>query len=132
MAQFSQQEQDRMRRDAARRAREMQRSVYAPARRTSPYADYPPHVSDEPPPARQEEPFLHTQKFQPPPPRQPQKSMGTLFPAGFLPQLNPGELLSKLDGDSMLIIALMVMLYKNGGQDGCDKKLLMALAYLLT
>lgn len=41
-------------------------------------------------------------------------------------------LLSNLDGDTMLILAMMVMLYKDGGWDGCDKKLLMALAYLLT
>ncbi|MFR6497056.1 MAG: hypothetical protein ACLUOF_12240 [Ruminococcus sp.] len=40
--------------------------------------------------------------------------------------------LSNLDGDTMLILAMMVMLYKDGGWDGCDKKLLMALAYLLT
>lgn len=49
-----------------------------------------------------------------------------------LPQWNPAELLSKLDGDSVLILALMAMLYKEGGLEGCDKKLLMALAYLLT
>ena len=40
--------------------------------------------------------------------------------------------MSNLDGDTMLILAMMVMLYKDGGWDGCDKKLLMALAYLLT
>ena len=51
---------------------------------------------------------------------------------GNLPQFNPGGLLSNLDGDTMLILAMMVMLYKDGGWDGCDKKLLMALAYLLT
>lgn len=127
MAQFSQQEQNQMRRDAARRAREMQRNVYPSMRRASPYADLPPSPREEPAPP-------------PPPPRQhntvhshPNSPQSKGIPLlGGLPQLNPGELLSKLDGDSMLIIALMVMLYKNGGQDGCDKKLLMALAYLLT
>ena len=49
-----------------------------------------------------------------------------------MPQWNPAELFSKLDGDSVLILALMAMLYKEGGLEGCDKKLLMALAYLLT
>lgn len=51
---------------------------------------------------------------------------------GLLSQLNPSEIFSNLDGDSMLILALMAMLYQNGGKNGCDKKLLMALAYLLT
>ena len=32
----------------------------------------------------------------------------------------------------MLILAMMVMIYKDGGNESCDKKLLMALAYLLT
>ena len=32
----------------------------------------------------------------------------------------------------MLILAMMAMIYKDGGKEGCDKKLLMALAYLLT
>ena len=49
-----------------------------------------------------------------------------------LAQFRPTGLLSGLDGDTMLILAMMVMLYKDGGWDGCDKKLLMALAYLLT
>ncbi len=44
----------------------------------------------------------------------------------------PTEFLSRLDSDAILIIALMVMLYKDGGAAQCDKKLLMALAYLLT
>ena len=102
MAQFSEQEQNAMRRDAARRAQEMQRRVHptaSPGRRLPPqFADYPPKL-----------PLL-----------------------GNLPQFNPGGLLSNLDGDTMLILAMMVMLYKDGGWDGCDKKLLMALAYLLT
>ena len=51
---------------------------------------------------------------------------------GNLAQFRPKGLLSGLDGDTMLILAMMVMLYKDGGWDGCDKKLLMALAYLLT
>mgnify|MGYP003189451832 CR=1 FL=1 len=104
MAQFSQQEQNAMRREAARRAREMQKRVY-------PYADYPP---EEPP-----------QEKTPPP----QTGMPLL---GNLAQFRPKGLLSGLDGDTMLILAMMVMLYKDGGWDGCDKKLLMALAYLLT
>ena len=47
MAQFSQQEQNAMRREAARRAREMQKRVYFGKQQgSSPYADYPP---EEPP-----------------------------------------------------------------------------------
>ena len=41
---------------------------------------------------------------------------------------NPAELLEQLDKDQILILVLLVMLYKEGG----DKKLMMALAYLLT
>ena len=41
---------------------------------------------------------------------------------------NPAELLEHLDKDQILILVLLVMLYKEGG----DKKLMMALAYLLT
>ncbi|WP_288535474.1 hypothetical protein [Ruminococcus callidus] len=112
MAQFSQQEQNAMRREAARRAREMQKRVYfGKQQEPSPYADYPP---EEPP-----------QKKTPPP----QTGMPLL---GNLAQFRPTGLLSGLDGDTMLILAMMVMLYKDGGWDGCDKKLLMALAYLLT
>ena len=112
MAQFSQQEQNAMRREAARRAREMQKRVYfGKQQEPSPYADDPP---EEPP-----------QKKTPPP----QTGMPLL---GNLAQFRPTGLLSGLDGDTMLILAMMVMLYKDGGWDGCDKKLLMALAYLLT
>ncbi|MFQ9435049.1 MAG: hypothetical protein ACLR1R_01030 [Ruminococcus callidus] len=75
------------------------------------YADYPP---EEPP-----------QEKTP----SPQTGMPLL---GNLAQFRPTGLLSGLDGDTMLILAMMVMLYKDGGWDGCDKKLLMALAYLLT
>ena len=49
MAQFSEQEQNAMRRDAARRAQEMQRRVHptaSPGRRLPPqFADYPPETS---------------------------------------------------------------------------------------
>ena len=117
MAQFSEQEQNAMRRDAARRAQEMQRRVHptaSPGRLPPQFADYPPETS-----APEPEP---TPKPQPP----------KLPLLGNLPQFNPGGLLSNLDGDTMLILAMMVMLYKDGGWDGCDKKLLMALAYLLT
>lgn len=38
------------------------------------------------------------------------------------------DILKNLDSDKMLIIALLAMIYKDGG----NKKLMMALAYLLT
>lgn len=47
---------------------------------------------------------------------------------GIFGNWNPTELLEKLDKDQILILVLLVMLYKEGG----DKKLMMALAYLLT
>ncbi len=113
MAQFSQQEQNAMRREAARRAREMQKRVYfGKQQEPSPYADYPP---EEPPQEKHRRRRLVC------------RCCGNL--AQFRPQKG---LLSGLDGDTMLILAMMVMLYKDGGWDGCDKKLLMALAYLLT
>ena len=135
MARFSQQEQNKMRREAARRAQEMQQRVhpamlrklgYDPEpsgyRQPSPYADYPPEPSEsEPIPLQQ-----GRQQNLPPPRRN-----GMSFRSG-LPQLNPMEILSRFDGDSMLILALMAMIYKDGGKEGCDRKLLMALAYLLT
>ena len=112
MAQFSQQEQNAMRREAARRAREMQKRVYfGKQQEPSPYADYPPEK-----PPQEKTPS-------------PQTGMPLL---GNLAQFRPTGFLSGLDGDTMLILAMMVMLYKDGGWDGCDKKLLMALAYLLT
>lgn len=127
MARFSQQEQNTMRREAARRAQEMQQRVHPEMpsgyRQSSPYADYPP----EPP---QPEPVPIQQGRQRNDPLPPPKN-GTPFRSG-LPQLNPMEILSRFDGDSMLILALMAMIYKDGGKEGCDRKLLMALAYLLT
>ncbi len=115
MAQFSQSEQNAMRRDAVRRAQEMQQRVHPaipPGRFPPQYADYPPEAEAPEPP-----------KSAASPPKIPL--------LGNLP-FHPTGLLSNLDGDTMLILAMMVMLYKDGGWDGCDKKLLMALAYLLT
>lgn len=125
MARFSQQEQNAMRREAARRAQEMQQRVHPTAppthRTTSPYADYPPE-----PPQQESVPVQRIQQGTPYP-----KSNGVpLF--GGLSRLNPTELFSRLDSDSMLILAIMAMIYKDGGKEGCDRKLLMALAYLLT
>lgn len=77
MAQFSEQEQNAMRRDAARRAQEMQRRVHPtarPGRRLPPqFADYPPETS-----APEPEP---TPKPQPP----------KLPLLGNLPQFNPAD-----------------------------------------
>lgn len=115
MAQFSQSEQNAMRRDAARRAQEMQQRVHptiSSGRLPPRYADYPPE----------------TEAPEPSKPATPAPKIPFL---GNLP-FHPTGLLSNLDGDTMLILAMMVMLYKDGGWEGCDKKLLMALAYLLT
>ena len=119
MARFSQQEQNQMRQDAMRRANEMHGRVpfSAPAARQR--GDYPPQETERVP--KQTE--------------QAGKNAAAGRKKGLpelLPQWNPAEPFSKLDGDSVLILALMAMLYKEGGLEGCDKKLLMALAYLLT
>lgn len=147
MAQFPQQNQNQMRRDAMRRAKEMQQRVYPVRRQPSTKGDYPPAspsysqpppVSPPPPPPLQPSPQLESMQSPDalPLPQQekvsaPNHPRGAPM-GGLLSQLNPSEIFSNLDGDSMLILALMAMLYQNGGKNGCDKKLLMALAYLLT
>lgn len=122
MAQFSQQEQNAMRREAARRAREMQQRVHPmPPQTHRQYADYPPEQTESlyaDAPHRSNRP-------------QPKHS-GRIRLLDGLASSNPASILSRLDSDAILILSLMVVIYKDGGKEGCDKKLLMALAYLLT
>ena len=56
------------------------------------------------------------------------RQQGMVFPVFSRNGLHPKEWLDHLDSDKMMILALLVVLYK----DGADQKLLMALAYLLT
>ena len=126
MAQFSQQEQDQMRREAMRRAQEMRRrSTSAHASPPSDEVLYSDSPDDSPPvsPA----PFV-SQK----PPDMPPRPPGSIPLLNGLLRGNSTAKLSEMDGDTMLILALLAMLYKDGGFEGCDKKLLMALIYLLT
>ncbi|MCD8220304.1 MAG: hypothetical protein LUC50_08330 [Ruminococcus sp.] len=112
MAQYSRQEQNPMQREAQRRAEEMQQRVHPTIpRNRRQYADNPPKP-------------LNRETL---PPKNPE---GIPLLQDLLS--NPASVFSKLDSDSMLILALMAILYKEGVKDGCDKKLLMALAYLLT
>lgn len=115
-----------MRREAARRAQEMQQRVHpsepSAYKQPSPYADYPPESPQPEPISIQKD----RQQNMPPP-----RTNGMSFRQGLL-QMNPMDIMSRFDGDSMLILALMAMIYKDGGREGCDRKLLMALAYLLT
>ena len=121
MARFSQQEQNAMHRDAVRRAQEMQQRVHPSVpfgyETASKYADYPP----EPPVSAAHIPHDAS----------PQNAGSISMPNGGT-RWNPSDFLSHLDSDSMLILAMMAMIYKDGGKEGCDRKLLMALAYLLT
>lgn len=115
MARYSPQEQDNMRREASRRAREMQQRapILPGGMRQEPMGDMLPSSAAPEPPVK--------------------PSAGTPFSGlAELVSHGPAELLSHLDSDHMLILAMMAMIYKDGGNENCDKKLLMALAYLLT
>ena len=107
MARYSPQEQDNMRREASRRAREMQQRapILPGGMRQEPMGDMLPSSAAPEPPVKP--------------------------PAG-TPFSGLAELVKHLDSDHMLILAMMAMIYKDGGNESCDKKLLMALAYLLT
>ena len=142
MAQYSQQEQNAMRQEAMRRAREMQQhahlmsssSLQCPMRSQEHHADSPDemHQWHPVPPHREKAPFMsESQQFTPHSGSHSQQNRNVPLLSGLLSR-GPASLLSGIDGDTMLILALMVMIYKDGRAQGCDKKLLMALAYLLT
>lgn len=111
MPQYTRRDGDAMRQDAIRRSREMYHRAVPPKRPQPPSYDFLP-LREEPTAPK------------PPSSKESQKSLQ----AGILGNWNPVELLEKLDKDQILILVLLVMLYKEGG----DKKLMMALAYLLT
>ncbi len=113
MAAYTRQDGNAMRRDAAARARQMQQRV--------PYQRMPHTAPHTPPPVLEETKFQELPESHSAP--TPQNGNGR--PA-FLPGID--HLLEQIDGDRMLILALLAMLYK----DGSNKKLMMALAYLLT
>ncbi len=111
MAQFSQEERDEMRREAARRSDEMRQGVKPKA------------VQSIAPPRE-----VYSEKYTDyPPPRAEKKIKTTKERIPLLHGLLQGKAMSEIDGDTMLILALLVMLYRDGGFDACEKKLLMAL-----
>ena len=127
MAQYSQAELHQMRSNAMRRAQQMRRS-------TRDYSFLP--LREEPTPVSAQAHVKHVPPSPPPLQSQPSNRMtrnqsrqqGMGFPVFPRNGLHPKELLDHLDSDKMMILALLVVLYK----DGADQKLLMALAYLLT
>lgn len=111
MAEYTRQDSGAMRRDAQRRAQQMKQRV--------PYVR---SAADE-----RHEHHEHTEDMEKPSPaeeKQQERAQGGTqqLPFGI------DRLFTQLDSDRMLILAILVMLYKDGG----NKKLMMALAYLLT
>lgn len=58
-----------------------------------------------------------------------EKEKSGAFPFSLSNGFKISELFNNIDSDKMMILALLVMLYKDGGD---NKRLMMALAYLLT
>ncbi len=98
-----------MRKDAMRRAQQMQQRV--------PYKKSPDDGNA----------YL-TQKEDSAQETPPEKATDSKTGGGFGLPAGIDRLLEQIDTDRMLILALLAMLYKDGG----NKKLMMALAYLLT
>lgn len=133
MAKFSQQEQNQMRKQAQRRAMEMQSQVYG---KPKVQRNFPSYIGDEAIKAKEK---VQIRQSNTPHQERTEETESKHQKASTTQQRNmmqlpfhPSDLLRKLDSDAILIIALMVMLFKDGGEEQCDKKLLMALAYLLT
>ncbi|MBQ8514583.1 MAG: hypothetical protein IJ496_04220 [Ruminococcus sp.] len=119
MAGYTRQNGNAMRRDAMRRTQQMQQRV--------PYRK-PPDDMDE---------YLPLQEEAPKPEHEPKPDKETARPeSGSSPGTGGGfglpggidRLLEQAGSDRMLILALLAILYKDGG----SKKLMMALVYLLT
>ena len=108
MPQYTRQDGDAMRQDAIRRSKEMYHRAAIPQPTPQRNYDFLP---------LREESAANSGGM-----RKSPLDLGNLL-GGW----NPEELLEHLDKDQILILVLLVMLYKEGG----DKKL-MALAYLLT
>lgn len=116
MPQYTRRDGNAMRQDAIRRSCQMYHRAAVP--KSSDVYDFLP--------LREEEVSFPSPEF-------PKKSdtgavVSSVPNAGIFGSFHPMELLEKFDKDQILILVLLVMLYKEGG----DKKLLMALAYLLT
>ena len=122
MAEYTRRDGNAMRMDAQRRARQMQQRV--PSRRqTDRQAE---NMS-----AEEENPEEQNAKKEGSEKKEPDSGKKQSSPVNSLPfGLGAGldNLLEHIDTDRMLIVALLAMIYK----DGSNKKLMMALAYLLT
>lgn len=106
MAEYTRHDSGEMRRDAQRRSQQMKQRV--------------PHIRN----SSEEEQRECTDKIRQPQEREQKSTRGTAqqLPFGI------DRIFTQLDSDRMLILAILAMLYKDGG----SKKLMMALAYLLT
>ncbi len=117
MPYYTDRDSSTMRRDAERRAMQMRQRMPVGT-----YKRYSERAASEPAPESErvqesERPQKHEEK------PKPQQKSG--FPLNILGNLGN---LGSFDSDTMLILAILAMLYKDGG----NKKLMMALAYLLT
>ncbi|MBQ8687132.1 MAG: hypothetical protein IJ512_01130 [Ruminococcus sp.] len=114
MAGYTRRDGSAMRRDAAARASQMQQRV--PYKKSA--AEYI------------EKPGTHEEAYQETVPKKEPSVRTQDGMQNIVSGLTGGidRLLTQMDTDRMLILALLVMLYK----DGSNKKLMMALAYLLT
>ncbi len=103
-----------MRRDAEKRARQMRQRMPGGNYNTSAYSKQEEQA--------EETVYPHKSKEEK---KQPKYQQRSDFPLNI-----PGNLgnFGSFDSDTMLILAILVMVYK----DGSNKKLMMALAYLLT
>ncbi len=111
MADYTRLDGSAMRRDAQRRARQMRQNVPTANHdaKRNPYTENPERERASPKEERPDE-------------KERSSNILRQLPFGI------DRLFSQLDSDRMLILAILVMLYKDGG----NRNLMMALAYLLT
>lgn len=126
MAGYTRQDGNAMRRDAMRRAQQMQQRVpyRKPPDDIDAYLPFQEETAGSEPEPRSE----HKPKKEPSRPGDSPPKKGGFLGGGFSLPGGIDRLLEQAGSDRMLILALLAMIYKDGG----SKKLMMALAYLLT
>ncbi|MCC8112222.1 MAG: hypothetical protein LIO74_11765 [Ruminococcus sp.] len=123
MAQFSKQEQNQIKCDTIRRAKEMQQHILLPQDQpTPPYFPLPQRETSHEALPRDDPPKHHAYLS---------KSTNSIPLLGGSISEKINQILSGLDGDTCLILILLLILYQDGDLKDCDKKLWMALVYLL-
>ncbi len=118
MADYTRRDSGAMRRDAQRRAQQMKQRV--------PYIKKIPEEKGENFTENMEKPFHAEETVHERAGYETKQKSGAA--GGMQIPFGIDRILGQLDSDRMLILALLAMLYKDGG----NKKLMMALAYLLT